>query len=165
EILAAFLRRCGILQVARYDEFVETVALFAVAPREAEIGSGIVVVSGSGGGAAIAADVLAEAGAPLAELAPATREHIADVLPDFGSITNPIDGTGAIYDDPALLPKLFDALLTDPGRPVLAASLAARPVGSATMRRFAQIFADAARASGCTVVAYQYSPLGGPLDA
>jgi acetate---CoA ligase (ADP-forming) len=32
------------------------------------------------------------------------------------------------------------------------------------MRRFAGTFADAARASGRTVVAYQYSPLGGPLD-
>ena len=33
------------------------------------------------------------------------------------------------------------------------------------MRGFARTFADAARASGRTVVAYQYSPLGGPLDA
>ena len=33
------------------------------------------------------------------------------------------------------------------------------------MRRFARTFADAARASGRTVVAYQYSPLGGPLDS
>src|SRR5262245_59925306 len=32
------------------------------------------------------------------------------------------------------------------------------------MRRFARTFADAARTSGRTVVAYQYSPLGGPLD-
>ncbi len=30
EILAAFLRRCGIVQVDRYDHFVETVELFAV---------------------------------------------------------------------------------------------------------------------------------------
>ena len=36
------------------------------------------------------------------------------MLPEFGSITNPIDGTGAIYDDPALLPKIFDAILADP---------------------------------------------------
>ena len=32
------------------------------------------------------------------------------------------------------------------------------------MRGFARTFADQARASGRTVVAYQYSPLGGPLD-
>jgi acetate---CoA ligase (ADP-forming) len=165
EILAAFLRRCGIVQVERYDEFVETVELFAIAPRDETVGSELVVISGSGGGAAIAADALHDAGASLASLHPATKERIASVLPEFGSITNPIDGTGAIYDDPALLPKIFDALLTDPARPIIAASVAAKPVGNETMRRFARTFADAARASGRTVVAYQYSPLGGPLDS
>ena len=163
-ILAAFLRRCGIVQVDRYDEFVETIELFAIAPRDETIGSEFVVISGSGGGAAIAADALNDAGAPLASLHPVTRERIAAALPEFGSITNPIDGTGAIYDDPALLPKIFDAILADPARPTLAASVAARPAGNETMRRFARTFADAARASGRTVVAYQYSPLGGPLD-
>src|SRR5262249_33308903 len=49
EILAAFLRRCGIVQVESYDEFVETVALFAVAPRDETISGEIVVISGSGG--------------------------------------------------------------------------------------------------------------------
>jgi acyl-CoA synthetase (NDP forming) len=164
EILAAFLRRCGIVQVDRYDEFVETIALFAIAPRDQTIGAEFVVISGSGGGAAIAADALNDAGAALSPLHPVTRERIAAVLPEFGSITNPIDGTGAIYDDPTLLPKIVDAILADPGRPVLAASLSARPAGSETMRRFAGTFADAARASGRTVVAYQYSPLGGPLN-
>jgi len=164
EILAAYLRRCGVVQVERYDEFVETVELFAVAPRDETIGSDLVVISGSGGGAAIAADAINDAGGTLASLHSTTRERIAAVLPEFGSITNPIDGTGAIYDDPALLPKIVDAILADPGRPVLAASVAAKPVGSETMRRFAGTFAAAARASGRTVVAYQYSPLGGPLD-
>ena len=111
----AFLRRCGIVQVERYDEFVETVELFAIAPRDETVGRELVVISGSGGGAAIAADALQDAGAALASLHPATKERIAAVLPEFGSITNPIDGTGAIYDDPALLPKIVDAILTDPG--------------------------------------------------
>ena len=165
EILAAFLRRCGIVQVERYDEFVETVELFAIAPRDETVGSELVVISGSGGGAAIAADALHDAGAALASLHPTTKERIASVLPEFGSITNPIDGTGAIYDDPELLPKIVDAILTDPARPVIAASVAAKPAGNETMRRFARTFADAARASGRTVVAYQYTPLGGPLDS
>jgi acyl-CoA synthetase (NDP forming) len=165
EILAAFLRRCGIVQVDRYDHLVETVELFAVAPPDDTIGDGLVVISGSGGGAAIAADALHDAGAPLAELAAQTRERIAAVLPDFGSVTNPIDGTGAIYDDAALLPKLIETIVADPGRPVLAASVSAHPAGSEIMRRFARTFADAARNSGRTVVAYQYSPLGGPLDS
>jgi len=77
EILAAFLRRCGIVQVDRYDEFVETIALFAIAPRDETIGDQFVVISGSGGGAAIAADAMHDADAPLATLHTATRERIA----------------------------------------------------------------------------------------
>ncbi len=86
------------------------------------------------------------------------------MLPEFGSVTNPIDGTGAIYDDPTLLPKIFDAIVTEPGRPMIAASVSARPVGRENMRRLAHTIADAARKSDRTFVAYSYSPLGGPLD-
>ena len=164
EITAAFLRRCGIIDVDRYDEFVEAIELFAVAPRDENTGRDIVVISGSGGGAAIAADALHAAGIALTPLHAATQERMADVLPAFGSVTNPIDGTGAIYDDPALLPKIIDAVLADPRRPVLVASLFAKAAGNERMRDFAKTFADAARTSGRTIVAYQYTPLGGPLD-
>jgi acyl-CoA synthetase (NDP forming) len=168
EVLRAFMRRCGIVQVERYDEFVETVALFAVAPRDEAVGSEVVVISGSGGYAAAAADALDTAAIALAPLHGETKARLAAVLPEFATIGNPIDATGAIYDDPALLPKIFDAVLDGPGRPVIAASVSARlDAGkpSAIMRRFAGICANAARASGRTVVAYQYSPLGGPLDS
>ena len=164
EVLAAFLRRCGVVQADTFDEFVELIELFAVVPRDEAIGAEVIVVSGSGGGAAVAADVLADNGVALAPLQASTKDEINAVMPEFGSVTNPIDGTGAIYDDPTLLPKLFDAVLRDPGRSVVAASVSARPVGSEAMRRLASTIADAARASGRTFVAFQYSPLGGPLD-
>jgi acetyltransferase len=164
EVLAAFLRRCGIVQADTFDEFVELIELFAIVPRDEAIGAEVIVVSGSGGGAAVAADVLADNGVVLAPLQASTKDEINAVMPEFGSVTNPIDGTGAIYDDPTLLPKLFDAVLRDPGRSVMAASVSARPVGSEAMRRLASTIADAARASGRTFVAFQYSPLGGPLD-
>src|SRR5262249_15284028 len=109
-------------------------------------------------------DVLADAGVPLAPLTAATRERIAAVMPEFGSVTNPIDATGAMYDDPALLSKLFEAGLAQPGPPGIAASGNAPPARHPRMRRFAATIADVARASGRTFVAYQYSPLGGPLD-
>ena len=164
EIFAAYLRRCGIVQPETFDEFVETIELFAMAPRDETIDNDVVVLSGSGGGAANAADALDRAGMPLAELASSTKERIASVLPEFGSVTNPIDGTGAIYDDHALLPKIFDAVVSGPGRPIIAASVSARPVGYDNMQRLARTIADAARKSDRTFVAYSYSPLGGPLD-
>jgi acetyltransferase len=164
EVLSAFLRRCGIVQADTFDEFVEMIELFAIAPRDEALGPEVIVVSGSGGGAAVAADVLADNGVALAPLDASTKDQINAVMPEFGSVTNPIDGTGAIYDDPSLLPKLFDVVLRDPGRPVVAASVSARPVGSEAMRRLASTIAAAAGGSGRTFVAFQYSPLGGPLD-
>jgi acyl-CoA synthetase (NDP forming) len=163
-VLAAFLRRCGIVQVESFDHFVETIELFAHVPLDADLGNEVVVVSGSGGGAANAADSLTRAETPLCPLAPETRERLGAILPEFGSVTNPIDGTGAIYDDPTLLPKIFDALRIEPNRPLIAASVSARPVGRENMRRLARTIADAARKAERIIVAYSYSPLGGPLD-
>ena len=66
-----------------------------------------------------------------------------------------------VYDDPALLPALFEAIFAQPGRPIIAATVNVAPVDR--MRRIAGAIADAARTSGRTIVAYQSSPLG-PLD-
>src|SRR5262245_47206104 len=84
EVMAAFLRRCGIVQADGYDEFIETVALFASLKPDASGGSDVVLVSGSGGGAALAADHLDAAGLKLATLSEATGERIRGVLPETG---------------------------------------------------------------------------------
>lgn len=165
EVLAAFLRRHGIVQVRGFDEFVEAIEIFATAPRDLDISDDIIVVSGSGGGAASSTDVLEESGLPLAQFEPQTRERLRAIQPDFGSVTNPLDGTGAMYDDPTLMPKIFSALTAEHRRPVIAASVSVRAGGNENMRRLASHIADAACSSGRTFVAFQYTPLGGPLDS
>lgn len=162
-VLAAFLRQCGIVQVESYDTFVETIELFAMVPRDDALGQDVIVVSGSGGGAAVAADALESAGVALAPLAASVVERIGATLPEFGSVNNPLDGTGSIYDDPAMLPALMNAILDNPGNSVIACAVSAS-ANSPQMRRFAGIFADVARTSGRTVVAYQPSPLGAALN-
>ena len=165
EVLAAFLRRHGIVQVRGFDEFVEAIEIFATAPRDIDISDDVIVVSGSGGGAAISTDVLEEVGLPLAQFEPQTKERLRATQPDFGSVTNPLDGTGAMYDDPALMPKIFAALTSERRRPVIAASVSVRAGGNESMRRLASHIADAARSSGRTFAAFQYTPLGGPLNS
>jgi acetate---CoA ligase (ADP-forming) len=161
EVLRAFLRQCGIVQADSYDQFVETVELLANAPFDLTLGDEVVLVSGSGGSAAVASDCLDAAGMKLATLDTATSEKLRAILPEFASPSNPIDATGVVYDDPALLPALFAAILAQPGRPVIAATVNVAPVDR--LRRIAGAIADAARTSGRTIVAYQSSPLG-PLD-
>jgi acyl-CoA synthetase (NDP forming) len=164
EVTAAFLRRCGIIQADSYDEFVETVALFATAPIDASSGSDVVLVSGSGGGAALAADHLDAAGLKLAKLSDTTGERIRAVLPETGNITNPIDVTGAVFYDPTIMGRLLDAVASDPGKPIIATAVNAIPAPHDRMRNIASAIADSARASKSTVITYQVSPLG-PLDA
>ncbi len=164
QIVSAFLRRAGIIEVASYEELTEAIELFAIAPRDDAIGREVIIISGSGGGAAAAADGLDAAGTRLVALQPATQEAVQAVLPEFGSVTNPIDGTGAMFTSPTLLPKLLDVVLAEPGWPLIVANVTTRPVENAPMRRFAATYAAASRASGRTVAAFQVSALGGPLD-
>ncbi len=162
-LLAAYLRHCGIVQVADYDEFVEAIALFSGAPDAADVGDDLIVLSSSGGGAAIVADGLAEdrAALPFAPLSPATQDALRAALPEFGSVTNPIDGTGAIFDDLELLPKLMKTILGNGPRSIIAASVSARPDNfNVRQRHLAQCYAAAARESGRLIVAYQPTPHG-----
>jgi acetyltransferase len=163
EVMAAFLRRCGIVQADSYDEFVETIALFAHAPLGRAVGNDVVMVSGSGGGAALAADHLDGTGLKLAELHPSTRDRIKSTLPEFGNVTNPIDATGAVFYDPTIMTKLLDAVVGDPGGLIIATAVNAAPAPHDRMRKIATAIADMARSSGRTIVAYQVSPLG-PVD-
>jgi acyl-CoA synthetase (NDP forming) len=163
EVLAAFLRRCGIVQAESYDEFVETVALFAHVSLGAG-GNDVVLVSGSGGGAALAADQLDTAGLKLAQLSDATGARIRTVLPEIGGVTNPIDVTGAVFYDASIMGRLLEAVASDESRPIIAAAVNAIPAPHDRMRRIASAIADAARNTGAPIVAYQVSPLG-PLDA
>jgi acyl-CoA synthetase (NDP forming) len=163
KVMAAFLCRCGIVEADSYDEFVETVALFAhVSPGAS--GNDVVLVSGSGGGAALAADQLDAAGLKLAKLDDATGARMRIVLPDVGDVTNPIDVTGAVFYDASIMGRLIEAVASDPGRPIIATAVNATPAPHDRMRRIASAIADAARNTGATIVAYQVSPLG-PLDA
>ncbi len=163
EVMAAFLRRCGIVQAESYDEFVETVALFAHVSLGAG-GNDVVLVSGSGGGAALAADQLDTAGLKLAQLSDATGARIRTVLPEIGGVTNPIDVTGAVFYDASIMGRLLEAVASDESRPIIAAAVNAIPAPHDRMRRIASAIADAARNTGAPIVAYQVSPLG-PLDA
>ena len=52
QIVSAFLRRAGIIEVASYEELTEAIELFAIAPRDDAIGREVIIISGSGGAAA-----------------------------------------------------------------------------------------------------------------
>lgn len=115
---AAFFRREGIPVVGDYDELIATLQCFATPGMPAARGRRLAIVAISGGEGALAADVAAEIGVPLAGFAAETRSALAAALPG-GRPENPLDlhasvGVGAEAQTGALR-----AVLADPGVDVL----------------------------------------------
>ena len=75
---------------------------------------GVAVMTCSGGDSAVAADIAADLGLDLPELAPATIERLRRTLPDAATAANPLDYTALLWGDPIALQELMMALGGDP---------------------------------------------------
>ncbi|WP_082576830.1 acetate--CoA ligase family protein [Acidovorax sp. Root70] len=112
EVNSAVFKQCGVIEVDDIDELVDTAWLFArgePAPSE-----GVAIYTSSGGTAALTADAVGTAGLTLAQFAPHTRQALADLLPDFAALDNPVDTTAAVLSDAALIEKSLSAVAADP---------------------------------------------------
>jgi acetate---CoA ligase (ADP-forming) len=169
EIIEATLRQSGIVQVFSLNEMIETVALLAGAVdyygpwRTA-------VCTGSGGECGHVADAAAHVGIDLPPLSPASIERLKSFMPDFGNPRNPLDGTGAMYENPAVYPQLVDTLLHEDAIDIVAlnmgADAASRPGGRTPQRDFSKVIRDAIKTTpgrGKLVFAFS-SAIGGALD-
>lgn len=155
EILSALLDRLGIIQAESLDELAELICLLAVTKHGPPSGLSATVVTGIGGEASHAADSAQRAGLDLPALSVEASEVVRSALPEFGSATNPIDGTGAMFENPAVFPKLLDAAVTNEPSDTVLVNLRARvPHGDwAPFRRFASGVRDGNRGDQL-IVAY-----------
>jgi acyl-CoA synthetase (NDP forming) len=165
EVLASLLRRHGFVQVYGIDQLIETISLFAGSRNQRAFRREMVIVTGNGGEGSHVADAAEFVGIGLVKLADDTKQRIEAVLPEFGEATNPVDGTGAMFESPELFPSLVDAVLSDPHEGGIAFNLNARDPGAAwaPMRGFAKILAEKSAATDKVIVAYGTSALG-PTD-
>lgn len=112
----AAVRHAGAVLV---DDFLELIAQAAAWTRlPAPSGPQVAVLSGSGGGGAVASDLIGEAGLQAATLSPATVQKLLPLMPEAGAHL-PFD-LGAVpapqrADDPQWLRKVIDVMLSDPG--------------------------------------------------
>jgi len=113
-----FLRDLGVIRVEEIEDLILTAGAAAHLGRLARPGIGVVSISG--GACDMLADHAADLGAPLPVLAPATRAALAQVLPDFGTVQNPLDTTGAAVIDPGLFTRCIEAVSADPSVGVVA---------------------------------------------
>jgi acetyltransferase len=123
----AWFRRLGIVRVYDLDELIEAAELLSAAGTLPSASPAIVSISGGSGG--IVADLAQSLGLALQPFAQATSERLRAILPPFASVNTPRDLTGAISDDPTLLPRALAALADDPGVGPIALALNT-PIGA-----------------------------------
>jgi len=104
----------GAIHCNNLESVTETACLFAKAPRPAA-GRGIGIMATSGGAGVINADKAEEKGLALPPIAPATRKALEQVVPEFGSISNPADITSEALRSIDSFTQCLRAFAADPG--------------------------------------------------
>jgi acyl-CoA synthetase (NDP forming) len=77
----------------------------------------VAIVTSSGGAGALAADACERRGLGLATLKPATVHGLRTLVPDFGSLANPVDITAQVFagDPTEALARIVEAVAADAG--------------------------------------------------
>jgi acetyltransferase len=110
DVVDAALRKLGVTRVSSIDELVETVALFHA--RKLPRGNGVAVISVSGGVGSVLSDQAAELGVTFPPLPDETAKALTEIVPEFGSVGNPLDITGQGVFETRMLDASLDALAT-----------------------------------------------------
>ena len=167
EIIEATLKQSGVVQVSSLNEMIDTLALLPAARRHVPRSWRVGILSGLGGECGRASDAADRAGNELPPLSAASVETMKGFMPDFANPRNPLDGTGAMYEDARLFPQLFDVMLREDAIDVVAVNLRVnvpKPGGGAPSRQFSRVMVEALpKNPGRLVLAFS-SFAGGDLD-
>jgi acyl-CoA synthetase (NDP forming) len=110
-VVDAAFRQFGIARAESIEELVATVGLFGYSPRLPK-GRRMGVVTSSGGGCNVIADVAMQQHLPLPPWQDDTRLALEENMPPFSSLLNPLDTTGFGHSRPRHRPtKAEDDLL------------------------------------------------------
>lgn len=93
---AAF-RRFGVLRVDNPTQMLSLAA--AISANAWPQGKRVAIITTSGGAGGWAADVCEESGLDVPELDPVFKQQLAQIVPDYGSVENPVDVTARVVED------------------------------------------------------------------
>ncbi|MEX2426285.1 MAG: acetate--CoA ligase family protein [Thermomicrobiaceae bacterium] len=112
EIADATMRQLGIIRVRTLDEMTETIAAFHSKRLPKGNGVGTIFISGGAGG--LVSDLSQDIGLNLPELSPETVEKLKPVIPEYGTIGNPLDTTGQAATQPEITEGSLVSIAEDP---------------------------------------------------
>lgn len=116
-VIDAVMHQHGIVRVHDLDEMAETLAAFHTSrlPR----GGGVAAIFPSGGAAGLTADLAADLGVDMPALAPKTVERLDGLIPEFGTVGNPLDVTGHAWLIPGVMEGVMESLGEDPNLDII----------------------------------------------
>jgi acetyltransferase len=106
------IRGHGIVRARNEEHMLDMVEVFAHCGLPG--GSGLGIVTQSGGAGVLMADRAEELGLTVPVLSAATQQALKQVIPGFGAAGNPVDVTGQFVAEPALLRDSVRIVLSDP---------------------------------------------------
>jgi acetyltransferase len=106
------MRQYGILRVYSLDEMTETLA--ALHSKRLPQGPGVGTIFVSGGAGGLISDLSQDLGISLPALAPETVEKLNAVIPEYGTVGNPLDTTGQAGTQPSIMEGSLTAMAEDP---------------------------------------------------
>jgi acyl-CoA synthetase (NDP forming) len=113
DVIEGALLQRGVQVVQELDDLISLAAMFGVG-RKPGSGGALAVTSLSGGMAALIADECDAVGAPLATFGPETQAALGKALPNYASLSNPLDVTGQVVNQPSLWTACLEAVSADP---------------------------------------------------
>lgn len=109
-VMAAMVRREGVVLLETLEEVVDVAEVFLRAPANA---ASVAILTDSGAFKGMAADFCQKVGLELAALSPDTAAKLKARLPDFAPSGNPVDVTAQGLTDPAVYGDCAALLLED----------------------------------------------------
>ncbi|QYC44042.1 succinyl-CoA synthetase subunit alpha [Nonomuraea coxensis DSM 45129] len=113
DVIDAALRQLGVIRVRSLEDLIITAGLLAATGPLP--GRRVGVVTPSGGASEIIADRAEDEGLELPAFAPGTVARLAEIVPSFGTVQNPLDVTGYVLIDRTLLGRALEVVTADPG--------------------------------------------------
>lgn len=105
----ALFERYGITRLHEVSEIVDVMQVSQV-PRRAP---SMLIATMSGGAAGYMADACSRYGVELAQVSEDGARRLGELLPGFGAVSNPLDVTGQIVNEPGLLRSALSVLAAE----------------------------------------------------
>ncbi len=114
-------KKRGIIRADGLDDMIETASLFSkVCKKWPLVSRRIGVITVSGGGASLIADIGCEEGFEFPKLSESTAKTLAEIVPEYGFVANPLDMTAQVFGTPSNYIKCAEYLINERNIDVIA---------------------------------------------